>query len=300
MPAADKTLQAIRKKLKHCTLAWQPTLWLDTGIPELNCVIGHRDKGLPYGSVVEISGWQSAGKTAITMTLCALAQQDGAHIVWGGFEDRNIDERWASIRGLDLSKNFTPIVPYVGTFDNEKIPRLATAQELLEEMEGVMAAKHGQCNRMVVVIDSVAALLPEGEAEAGLTGGGFRSNMDLPMMMGRLLRRWVGLAQWYNCAIILINQLRTNPMARFGDRTYTPGGNASLFYSHVRLRVRRVGKIIDKGKMIGVRGIIKAVKNKAGGCENSEVGYRLFFNAPTEFASVSAIKKESGVEGEDA
>jgi len=248
---------------------------------------------------MEISGWQSAGKTAIAMTLCALAQQDNAHIIWGGFEDRNIDDNWASIRGLNLSKNFTPIVPYVGTFGGEKLPRLASAQELMEEMEEVMAARHKQNDRMVVVIDSIAALLPEGEAEAGLTGGGFRSSMDLPMMMGRLLRRWVGLAQWYNCLIIMINQLRTNPMSRFGDPTYTPGGNAPLFYSHVRLRVRRVkgGQIMQDGKMVGIRGIIKAVKNKAGGRENAEVGFRLFFDGPTEFVSVKDIKKEAGEDG---
>ena len=290
----DKTLQAIRAKLGHCPIGWTPSLYIDTGDQALNSVLGHRDKGIPYGPVIEISGWESSGKTATTMSLCGLAQQDGAHIIWGGFEDRNVDERWATIRGLNINQNFTPIVPYVGRFGKEKLPRLSSAQELLMEMEQTMAEKHKKHDRMVAVIDSIAALLPEDEAAAGIDGSNMKTRMSHPVLIGQLMRRWVGLAQWYNCLVIMTNQLREAPKAFSG--VYTPGGNAPRFYAQIRVRMWRVkgGKMMSKGRMVGIRGIMRNLKNKAGGVENSEIGYRLPFDGPLSFVDARQLKKECG------
>jgi RecA/RadA recombinase len=93
----------------------------------------------------------------------------------------------------------------------------------------------------------------------------------------------------------LVNQLREGPQ-KFGDPVHTPGGNAPKFYSHVRIRVRRVkgGKIMDGGKLTGISGIMKCLKNKSGGIEGSEIGYRILFKGPLEFISAKEAKKNEG------
>jgi RecA/RadA recombinase len=281
----------------------------------------------------------SQGKSALVMSIAALAQYDGAHVVYGDVEN-SFDPGWARVRGmakcphcngtgtrptvkdpailteciscggpeattagLDVSK-LTLIQPYVGQFSyvdkktgkthQEKNPRLSTAQELCSEIEASMQQK-GHTKR-VVVLDSIAALLTEGESLTGLEDANMRTNMDLPLFMGRLLRRWVGCAQVHNALIILVNQLREGPKSSFGDSSHTPGGNAPKFYSHVRVRVHRVAgsKIMDKGEVIGIRGIMKCLKNKTGGGESSEIGYRLLFNGPLEFVPADDVKKKEG------
>jgi RecA/RadA recombinase len=322
---SNDDLIAIRKGLKRVALAWHPSVWMKTPFPMLNNVIGHADKGLAYGRMIEISGWESAGKSAITLTIAALAQRDGAHIIWGDIEN-SFESDWALQRGfikcptcngknygqcvgcgydpsepgsegcgLDITR-VTLIQPYVGTFEGEKSPRLSTAQELCSEIEACMKLKRKE-DRYFVVLDSIAALETEEERKAGIEGANMRTNMALSMLLGRLLRRWVGLAQVHNAAIILVNQLRSGPKA-FGDPTYAPGGNAPRFYSHVRLRVKRVmgSKIIDKGKTIGIRGIIEAKKNKTGGEEGAKVGFRLLFRGKVEFVKASEVAKDKDSE----
>jgi RecA/RadA recombinase len=325
----NKDLAAIRKSLNHLAMKWAPSAWLDTGVPGLNAVLGHETKGLAYGRMTEISGWESNGKTACVMSLAALAQQDGALVVWGDVEN-SFEPDWAKQRGfapcpkcsgtgtiagkdcadcggpdsaicgLDPSKLIL-IQPYVGRFSytdkmgkmhQEKEPRLSTAQELCSEIEAAMSLGTGVKKRFVV-LDSIAALLTEGESNAGVENANMRTNMDLPMFMGRLLRRWIGLAQVHNAMIILVNQLRQGPKS-FGDPTYTPGGNAPRFYSHVRVRVHRVSgsKITDKGKTIGIKGILTCKKNKTGGSEGAEIGFRLMFKGPLEFVPVKDVKGE--------
>jgi RecA/RadA recombinase len=110
--------------------------------------------------------------------------------------------------------------------------------------------------------------------------------------MGKLLRRWVGLAQVHNALVILVNQMRSAPRA-FGD--YTPGGNAPKFYSHVRIQVKRIkgSRIIDKGKTVGIRGKLVCVKNKTGGTEGAEIGFKLLFKGGLCFMPVKSLSEES-------
>ena len=109
--------------------------------------------------------------------------------------------------------------------------------------------------------------------------------------MGKLLRRWVGLAQVHNTALILINQLRNAPKAFAA--AYTVGGNAAKFYSHVRVRVGRVegSKIIDPKtkKMIGMKGYMRCLKNKTGGEEGAEIGFRLYRKGGLEFVPLKEV-----------
>src|SRR6185369_4100302 len=111
-----------------------------------------------------------------------------------------------------------------------------------------------------------------------------------------LFRRWVGLAQSYNALILTTNQLRQSPNVKFGSPWYSPVGNAVPFYSHIRTRVMRTAgsKIVNKGKTVGIKGVMTAVKNKTGGLEGSEVGYRIMFDGSIEFVNAKEVKKKEG------
>jgi RecA/RadA recombinase len=327
----NKDLIAIRKRIGHVPMLWHPTLWLDTKVPGLNLVLGHPTKGIPYGRVTEVFGWNSQGKSSLILSLAALTQRNGAYVILGDIENSFMAD-YARARGLvlcpyckgtqvvklkgktteckacsspsiqeeptglDLSRLMV-IKPYVGKFSEivdtrtkrtRIVTRLTNAQELCAEIEEAIKLKVPQ-DRKVVVLDSVAAMLTAGEAEAGLNGG-MRSNMDLPMFMGKLLRRWTGLAQVHNAWVILVNQMRTGPKS-FGNPEYTPGGNAPLFYSHVRVQVQRItgSRITDKGKTVGIRGKLICRKNKTGGEEGAEIGFRLFFKGGLEFVPVKDL-----------
>ena len=330
-------LKTVRDALGHASIKWRPSLWLDTGLPDLNEVLGHRERGLSYGRIIELFGWESNGKTATALAIAALGQHDGAHVDWGDVEN-SFDPPWAKARGiakcpkcagtglwtpkegvaekecptcggtssatcgLDPSK-LTLVQPYVGNFSyigkdgkmhKEKKPRLSTAQELLSEIEMLM--ENVAYPKRIVVIDSVAALLTEGESLAGIEGGSTRTDMDLPIFMGRLLRRWVGLAQVHNALIILINQMRGGPSKGYGSNERTTGGNAPKFYAHVRIKVRRAkgGRIMEGGRAVGFLGVMKCLKNKVGGTgEGAEIGFRLYRDGrPLEFVSASEVKKK--------
>jgi recombination protein RecA len=287
-------LEKIRKKLGHLTMEWQENSWLDTGVPDLNQVLGHRERGIPYGRIMEVSGLESQGKTALVLSLAALAQRDDAGIVWADFEN-SFDEQWAVQRGLDpASASLVLIQPYVGTFSGEKEPRMATAQEICAEAEMSLAVLRKKHKKLLLAIDSIPSMLTDGEAVAGLEGHNMRISMDLPMFLSRLMRRWVGLAQSQNALVILVNQLRQSPATRYGDPWYTPGGNAVRFYSHIRVRLRRAkgGRLLKKGKQVGIQGIITNHKNKAGGLERSTVGYKLLFDGPIQFVSASSLERD--------
>jgi RecA/RadA recombinase len=334
------TIQKIRESLGHVSMKWKPRDWLDTGIPDLNQVIGHKTLGPPFGKIIEISGWESQGKTALMMALAALAQRSNARIDWLDVEN-SFDPDWAAQRGflpcpacqswskknngnggyvfdpnckacggeespqrgLD-SERLVLVQPYVGQFtvtdpktkkkSLSKEARLSNAQELCSEAEAVLTTK-SKFTKNILVLDSIPALLTAGEAAAGLDGSNLRTKMDLPMFMSSLLRRWVGTAQVTNTLIVLVNQLRTDPMNKFGSSDYTPGGNAPLFYSHVRVRVNRVkgGTMKQSGKVIGIQGVMRALKNKAGGTEGSSVGYRIYYNGPVEFVPVKELTLEN-------
>lgn len=298
-------VERIREKLGHFSLKRHAAEWLDMGDPELNEVLGHRDKGMLYGEIIEVSGANSTAKTALALSLAALAQKDGAGVTWLNLEGARFDYTWAKQRGLVLTED-NVIETYVGEFlikksadDKDKSKgkkelRLSTIEELCAEA-GVMiehvAKRH---KKQVLVVDSIAAMLTEYEEYAGLEGqNNMRVGMSLPVFLGRLLRRWVGIAAHYNVLMIFTNQLRKKP-TQFGDPTYTPGGEAMSFYGHARVRMRRAkgGKITDKGKMIGIKGIMSNFKNKLGGMEGAKVGFKLRFAGALEFLPVEEVERK--------
>jgi RecA/RadA recombinase len=288
----DDEVWKIRKKLSHFAVQPAVSQWLDTGIPDLNQVLGDRERGVAYGRIIEASGWESHAKTSVFLSILALAQRDGAEIILADFEN-SYDPAWAERRGIDINR-VRLFQPYVGQFGKEKTPRLCTAQELCVEVEAaILTLAQRKATKIAVLVDSVPSMLPEGAAAAGLEDRTMRTQLELPVFLSALLQRWVGLAHAYSVMMVFINQLRQRPQA-FGDTVYTPGGSALKFYSHVRVRLRRTkgGKIVRKGKVVGIKGIMQNMKNKVGGYEGSAVGFRLMFDGPIEFMPVEDLEGE--------
>lgn len=301
-------LARVRGALGHLTHERAPRLWLDTGSAELNGVIGDPDRGLAFGKILEVSGPPSNGKSTLALELAACGQQQfNAHVIWLDFEnsfdqpENPDDNSWYQRRGLEChrgSPNFSLLAPYVGVFGTEKRARLITAEELLSEGEAVMNLVHTHQPDIpqIVVVDSVTAMLPEDMAAAGIDGQNMKTTMALPVLLGDLLRRWVGTLPEFNALAIFINQLRTKPGVMFGNPEYTPGGNALPFYAHVRVKLRRKGgggAILHKGKKVGIKGVLINSKNKSGGIEGESCGFYLYNDGRSKFVPAEDISDKA-------
>src|ERR1051325_10255047 len=134
-PTADDNIydvDKLRRGLKHVNIEPQfERLWLDTGDRYLNGVLGSPEKGVPYGEIVELYGWEQHGKTLLAQELAAIAQDDGAGIVWVDLE-HCFDPSWALRWGLDPER-VALLQPYIGKFGDET--RLATGEEIFAELE---------------------------------------------------------------------------------------------------------------------------------------------------------------------
>ncbi len=285
----EQQLEKIRKRLGHVEFEWQAEASLDTGVPQLNQVLGDPILGPSYGQITEISGLESAGKTSLTMSLVALAQADGAEAIWLDFEN-SWKPKWAEMRGVDLSR-ITVIRPYVGTFGKEKSPRLPYAEEICTQAEALMPILAKRSGKVVCAMDSLVAMQPKIKAETNLEDQSAYDEQALPKLLNKVFGRWVGLVQVNNVLVLATNQLRQNPRPKpFTDPWYIPGGNAMRFYGHVRVKVKRTGKIVDKNKkQIGIQGIIHNFKHKNGGLEHSEIGYKLMFDGTTKFVPAKDV-----------
>lgn len=293
----DQELDIIRRKLGYLTLDQSVKYWLDTGSPKLNSVLGSPTKGLAYGKMIELSGLESNGKTLLMLLIASLAQDDGAVIGWMDLEN-SFDAKWAVAQGLD-PKAIYLFQPRIGNFNGEKKARLQTAEELCMEVEAWLAHMHKKNpgGKIFLGLDSVTAFLVEDEAVAGLADANMRTKMALASFLGRLLRRWVSLAVNYNVMMVFINQIRISPMA-FGNPEYTTGGKALRFYCSIRAQVRRVknGKLLQKGQMVGLRGKISNIKNKAGegSVEGMDCGFKaMFLKHDWKFVTVKDIKEQA-------
>jgi len=298
----EAELAAIRQKLGYLTLELQPREWLDTGSRMLNAVLGSEEKGIAYGKMVELFGPESNGKTLLALLLASLAQGDGAQVAWVDLEN-SLDQRWAECQGVEWS-NLYHFYPKLIQKSKKEKPHLQTAEELCEEVELWMERKHAEGRvKLLVVVDSVTAMLVEEEAEAGNTNQNMRTKVALAAFLSQLLRRWVALSLVYSSAIVFINQLRMSP-GKWGNPESTTGGRALKFYCSIRASVRRVkgGKVLRKGRMVGLKGIIRNFKNKAG--EGSREGYEAGFKALFEkndwrFLNAAKLRKDADEGGEE-
>jgi recombination protein RecA len=197
--------------------------------------------GLPRGRIIEIYGPESSGKTTLTLHAIAEAQKNGGIAAFIDAEHA-FDKTYAEKLGIDTENLF------VSQPDN--------GEQALEIAEHLI--RSGAID--IIVIDSVAALVPKGEIEGEMG----ESKMGLQArLMSQALRKLTGAISGANCTCIFINQLREKIGVMFGNPETTTGGNALKFYASVRLDIRRVGQIKEGAEnIVGNRTRVKVVKNK--------------------------------------
>ncbi|MEK6747286.1 MAG: recombinase RecA [Pseudomonadota bacterium] len=196
--------------------------------------------GVPRGRVVEIFGPESSGKTTLTLHIVAEAQKKGGTCAFVDAEHA-LDPIYAKKLGVNI--------------DELLISQPDTGEQALEIADTLV--RSGAID--VVVIDSVAALVPKAELDGEMGD----SHMGLQArLMSQALRKLTGSISRTNCTVIFINQIRMKIGVMFGSPETTAGGNALKFYASVRLDIRRIGSIKDKEEIVGNQTRVKVVKNK--------------------------------------
>ena len=196
--------------------------------------------GIPKGRIVEIYGPESSGKTTVTLHMIAEVQKRGGI---AGFIDAEhaLDPTYAENIGVDI--------------DNLYISQPDNGEQALEITETMV--RSGAVD--IVVVDSVAALVPKAEIDGDMGD----SHVGLQArLMSQALRKLTAVISKSNCTVIFINQLREKVGVMFGNPETTTGGRALKFYSSVRLDVRRIESLKSGGEVIGNRTRVKVVKNK--------------------------------------
>ena len=211
---------------------------IPTGSLSLDVALGLG--GIPKGRIVEIYGPESSGKTTVTLHMIAEVQKRGGI---AGFIDAEhaLDPVYAKNIGVDI--------------DNLYISQPDSGEQALEITETMV--RSGAID--IVVVDSVAALVPKAEIEGDMGD----SHVGLQArLMSQALRKLTAVISKSNCTVIFINQLREKVGVMFGNPETTTGGRALKFYSSVRLDVRRIESLKQGGEVIGNRTRVKVVKNK--------------------------------------
>src|SRR5690554_2488254 len=196
--------------------------------------------GLPKGRIIEIYGPESSGKTTLTLSVIAQAQKLGANCAFVDAEHA-LDPTYAEKLGVKL--------------DDLIMSQPDTGEQALEITD--MLVRSGAVD--VIVIDSVAALVPKAEIEGEMGD----SHVGLQArLMSQALRKLTGSVKSTNCMVIFINQIRMKIGVMFGSPETTSGGNALKFYASVRLDIRRIGAVKQGDEIIGNETRVKVVKNK--------------------------------------
>lgn len=211
---------------------------IPTGSLSLDIALGLG--GIPKGRIIEIYGPESSGKTTVTLHMIAEVQKRGGI---AGFIDAEhaLDPAYAKNIGVDV--------------DNLYISQPDNGEQALEITETMV--RSGAID--IVVVDSVAALVPKAEidGEMGDSHVGLQARL-----MSQALRKLTAAISRSNCAVVFINQLREKVGIMFGNPETTTGGRALKFYSSVRLDVRRIESLKQSGEITGNRTRVKVVKNK--------------------------------------
>ena len=211
---------------------------ISTGSISLDAAIGIG--GIPRGRVIEIYGPESSGKTTLTLHIIAEAQKAGGYAAFIDAEHA-MDPEYAKKLGVDT--------------DNLLISQPDTGEQALDITETLV--RSGALD--VIVIDSVAALVPKAELDGdmGDTHVGLQARL-----MSQALRKLTGTVSKSRTSVIFINQIRHKIGVMFGSPETTSGGNALKFYASVRLDIRRIGQIKEGDQVVGNRTRVKVVKNK--------------------------------------
>jgi len=196
--------------------------------------------GVPRGRIIEIYGPESSGKTTLTLHIVAEAQKKGGTCAFVDAEHA-LDPIYAKKLGVNI--------------DELLISQPDTGEQALEIADTLV--RSGAVD--VVVVDSVAALVPKAELDGEMGD----SHMGLQArLMSQALRKLTGSISRTNCTVIFINQIRMKIGVMFGNPETTTGGNALKFYASVRMDIRRIGSIKEKEEVVGNQTRVKVVKNK--------------------------------------
>jgi len=216
----------------------QPIEGIPTGSLSLDIALG--GAGIPRGRVVEIFGPESSGKTTLTLHVIASTQRGGGVAAFIDAEHA-LDPSWAKRLGVKL--------------DDLLVSQPDTGEQALEICELLVRSNAVD----LIVIDSVAALIPRAEIEGEMGD----SHVGLQArLMSQALRKLTGAISKSKCTVIFINQIREKIGVMFGNPETTPGGRALKFYSSIRIDVRRTGTIKEGEISIGNRTRARVVKNK--------------------------------------
>ena len=211
---------------------------IPTGALTLDVALGIR--GIPKGRIIEIFGPESSGKTTLALHAIAESQKAGGTAAFIDAEHA-LDPVYAKKLGVDI--------------DNLIVSQPDTGEQALEITEALV--RSGAID--IIVVDSVAALVPKAEIDGDM---GDTHVALQARLMSQALRKLAGVLNKSKTAIIFINQLREKVGIMFGNPETTPGGRALKFYASVRLDIRRIENIKQDGEVIGNRTRVKVVKNK--------------------------------------
>lgn len=246
MDAIAAELEAIRKKYGKGAIvrlgdAGAQTIdFISTGCLSLNQAIGLG--GIPRGRIVEIYGQESSGKTTLALHVIANAQKAGGLAAFIDAEHA-LDPNYARKLGVDV--------------DNLLVSQPDSGEQALEIAETLVSSD----KIAVVVVDSVAALVPQAELNGEMGD-------SLPGLQARLMsqacRKLTGIVSNSQTSLIFINQLREKIGVFFGSPNVTTGGKALKFYASLRIEIARIGQLKEGDKVIGSRTRAKVVKNKVG------------------------------------
>ena len=207
-----------------------------TGSLSLDAALGVG--GIPRGRIIEIYGPESSGKTTLTLQVVADAQKQGGTCAFIDAEHA-LDTSYAQKLGVNL--------------DELLISQPDTGEQALEIVDTLVSS--GAVD--LIIIDSVAALVPKAEIEGEMGD----SHMGLQArLMSQALRKLTANAKRMNCTLVFINQLRMKIGVMFGNPETTTGGNALKFYASIRLDIRKIGQLKDGDEAIGAAIILRAIK----------------------------------------
>ena len=196
--------------------------------------------GIPRGRIIEVYGPESSGKTTLTLSIVAQCQKKGGTAVFIDAEHA-LQPSYAKLLGVDI--------------ENLHVSQPDTGEEALEIADQLVRSQAVD----IIVIDSVAALVPraEIEGEMGDAHVGLQARL-----MSQALRKLTGSISKSNCTVVFINQIRMKIGVMFGNPETTSGGNALKFYASIRLDIRKIASIKEKDTVVGNRTRVRVVKNK--------------------------------------
>ncbi|MCA9278397.1 MAG: recombinase RecA [Phycisphaeraceae bacterium] len=242
--ALDRALGQIDKTFGKGTImrldedAYLSIPGISTGALSLDLALG--GKGIPRGRIIEVFGPESSGKTTLTLSIIANAQKNGGSAAFIDAEHA-LDPTWARRIGVNI--------------DELLVSQPDCGEQALEICELLVRSNAVD----VIVVDSVAALIPrsEIEGEMGDSVVGLQARL-----MSQAMRKLTSIVAKTNCTVIFINQIREKIGVMFGSPETTTGGRALKFYSSVRIDIRRTGAIKEGDQNVGNRTRARVVKNK--------------------------------------